>query len=163
MASEEDPQVAALADFASVKFAISVGAVYRQFDPPWLVVAVLAQATWIVLLVNVLALSHLLLHFAGVVFLGSQLRYHRLDTLFLGRGLDWLNKCFRYVCEGNLMIWGKLKGNLQIRYFYRSRYKNRLLIHRHRHTHWRTHVLLGPLYKGFNRVLQLWFYQQNFI
>lgn len=49
-------------------------------------VAVLAQATGIVLLVDMLALSHLLLNFARVVLLRSQLRDDGLGTLLLGRG-----------------------------------------------------------------------------
>jgi hypothetical protein len=154
LASEEDPQVAPFTDLASVKFAVSVGAVYSQLDPAWLVVTVLAQATRIVLLVDMLALSHLLLHFARVVLLRSQLGDDGFGTHLLGRyGLQWFNVWF--VCQRKLMVRGQLKGNLQIRYFDRRRNNNRSLAHGHRnrHAHWRTLVRLGPLNQVLNWAL----------
>lgn len=65
-----------------------MGAVYCHLDPARLMVAVLAQAAGIVLLVDMLALSHLLLYFARVILLRSQLRNDGLGTLLLGRSLN---------------------------------------------------------------------------
>lgn len=64
ISAEENAQVAPFAHLPSVEFAISVLAVGRHLDPARLMVAVLAQASRVVLQVGVLAQSDSLLDLA---------------------------------------------------------------------------------------------------